>query len=272
MTTLAEVLSTARRYWEAKGASSRMMPIRAEKCADLLGATPEHPNRKGWPRSVPFETVGPSIGTGLLTELSKQGLSKSSQASYYAAFRRALALSGISTEGWPSGPTPARRVRDPLSVEHVLALREWMNERGWSETAGLIHVLNYTGMRVAEEALNPVAWQADLFKNQLRVTGKGGHERVIPVRDAAKLVSLLRLARGVSYSAHLKRWTKGVADLGIDSKLPTPHSIRHLFATRAYAKSGKNIRVVQELLGHADPGTTARYIGVDMEELREAIS
>jgi site-specific recombinase XerD len=261
MTNLAEVLSTARRYWEAKGASARMMPIRAEKCAEMLKLT--HVGADG--------LIAAQWGTSLLTGLASSGLSKASQASYYAAFKRALALSGISTANWPKGPTPNRRVREPLSMLDVGLLRDWMNDRGWTETGALIAVLFDTGMRVAEEALNPVSWQADYSRNQLRITGKGGHERVIPVRDVHKAVLAMRVARGVSYSAHLKRWTKGVADLGIDSKLPTPHAIRHLFATRAYAKSGKNIRVVQELLGHSDPAVTARYIGVDMQELRAAI-
>ena len=72
--------------------------------------------------------------------------------------------------------------------------------------------------------------------------------------------------RCISYEGHLKRWQRGVGLARITSKLPTPHAVRHLYATEAYARC-RDLTIVRDLLGHADINTTARYIGVDMAAL-----
>jgi site-specific recombinase XerD len=263
MTTLQEALSRAQTYWEAKGASSRMLPIRARRCAALLKADLSRP-----------PATDPATGTQLLTALATDGLCKSSQGSYYAAYRRALSLSGIPTFGWPKGPSAPRRVRDHLTGEDLDRLAAYFIAKGEPETRDLLEVLRGTGMRVEVEALD---WDAARlqFANCLTITGKGGHERVVPTNHntSALLLHSDRMAamRRLSYSAHLKRWNAAVKALGITSRRPTPHAVRHHYATEAYRKSGRNLRAVQELLGHADPATTARYIGVDMAELREAV-
>lgn len=253
--TLADALTLASTFWAAKGPSSRMMPIRAGLCVDLLGA------------DLSLSKLGPAQGTTLLTFLAERGLQRSTQGTYYAAFRRMLALSGVSTEGWPKAPTKPRRVRDPLAEDDCLRLYHWFATHGYPETADLINVLLQTGMRVEVEALAAEAVQA--HGGHLKVTGKGGHERIIPVSDTSILARLIS-ARRVPYDTHLSRWNKGLAALGITSRKPTPHAVRHLFATKAYERSQRNLRAVQELLGHADIKTTAGYIGVDMDTLRHA--
>jgi site-specific recombinase XerD len=131
-------------------------------------------------------------------------------------------------------------------------------------------------MRVDGEALTFGAWTYDPENRTLRITGKGGHERVIPVEDneARRILSnpdRYRPMMKVSYRTHSRKWKAAAEAAGIASKLPTPHAVRHYYATEAYAKC-RDIRVVQDLLGHADYATTARYIGVDIERMRSAVS
>jgi integrase/recombinase XerD len=261
VTSLADCLTQATHYWETKR-SSGVMVMRAQACVDILGAK----------RKADKLTVSDAIH--VLAGLKQRGLSQGSQASYYAAFRRMLALSGVSTIGWPSGAIPPRRSREPLDKEAVRRVYLELDAKGELETRHLLTVLQATGMRVDVEALSFTAWEP-LDGKLLKVTGKGGHERTIPITSSEAWAILTdpekaNPMRRLSYSAHRKRWKKAVDRAGIASKLPTPHAIRHYYATQAYARC-KDIRIVQELLGHSDIGTTARYIGADMSQLRAAV-
>lgn len=131
-------------------------------------------------------------------------------------------------------------------------------------------------MRGDVEALSWEACEWRPSSRTLKITGKGQHERIIPVEREATVALLndperLRAMRTLGYSGHLKRWNGAVDGLRITSLKPTPHAVRHYYATAAYKRSGRNLRAVQELLGHADISTTARYLGVDMDELRGAV-
>jgi site-specific recombinase XerD len=112
----------------------------------------------------------------------------------------------------------------------------------------------------------------------LRVIGKGGHERTVPISDelAAELVAV----PGPYVFPAVDRWGNVIGphitphQLGklIAAALPdnwTVHTLRHRFATKAYQATG-DIRAVQELLGHASPVTTAIYTQVANESLRRA--
>lgn len=260
--TVAEALRLARTYWEAQGPSSRMMATRAETCALSLGKERE------------LDSLGPADATLVLTDLRKSSLAVSSQAAYYAAFLRALKMSGVSTQGWPSPPSPPRSVRDPIKEADLDGLHAFFLASGWPDTADLLTVLRGTGMRVDVEALDWDAVKVDAKAGKLRIKGKGGHEREVPVNSAVLTIlgtkERASAMRRRPYSTHLWRWRKGVSHLGVTSRLPTPHAVRHLYATQAYRRSGRNLKAVMLLLGHADISTTERYIGVDAEELREA--
>lgn len=266
--TLSDALNTATSYWAAKGPSSRMMSIRAQECAKPLGLR------------TPLSKLDKQHGAKVLTHLRTTGKSKGSIQAYYAAFKRAVELAGGDTKGWPRADTPPRKCREPLSIMDMARLTEALGGRSYSadgwETHDLLELLRGTGMRVEREALHSTAWTWDPEAKLLRVTGKGGHERVIPVGRPETLALLndperLRAMRKLSYSGHLKRWQLAVERLRITSLKPTPHAVRHYYATRAYERSGRNLRVVQELLGHSDINTTARYLGVDLDELRRAV-
>lgn len=229
-------------------------------------------------RSRKLTELGPADGARLLKALRERPLSPKSVQDYYSNFRRVLTLADISTVRWPKAPTPPRRTRDALTEDAFGAIVRWLDGRGFAETSDLCRVLAATGMRIAVEALSPDAIghsSGDQF-DTLKVVGKGGHERLIPVmegqarevlRDSARLAAI----RSLSYSAHLKRFKRAAKATGVTSRLATPHAVRHSYASEALRKSGGNLVLVQELLGHASPTTTARYLHVDLADKAQAV-
>lgn len=111
----------------------------------------------------------------------------------------------------------------------------------------------------------------------LRVTGKGGHVRVIPlpdeiVREIKRVKSgwLFPSTRERDQGRPLSAWWIGRL---VTRHLPrdlTTHTLRHRCGTVAYAGS-KDLRAVQELLGHSKPETTAIYVAVPPEDIRAAM-
>lgn len=250
--TISEALAHATRYWETNerrdARGPNMMPIRAGRCADILG------------RSRKVSSLSPADGTKLLGKLREGGLARSSVASYYSAGKRMLALAGVSCVGWPKAPTVPRKVRKPTLKDEVDSLVEALRERGWNDTANLILFMWYTGARVDVEALRRGAWETTP-RGTILFTGKGGHQREVPVT----VPQLASAFQGLTYEGHLRR----IKATGTPLR---PHDLRRAFVKRAYEGSGKDIRVAQVLAGHSDPGTTAGYIGVDMAELRRALA
>jgi site-specific recombinase XerD len=146
----------------------------------------------------------------------------------------------------------------------------------------LLELLYGSGLRVAEAAALDVD-EVDLTRARIVVWGKGGKQRTVPLSDPA-VCSLRRwLADGraamvtehtpaaaVFLNARGRRLTPRDARRIVDrrSAAPThPHALRHSFATHLL-DGGADLRVVQELLGHADVATTQRYTHVSKERLR----
>jgi integrase/recombinase XerC len=119
----------------------------------------------------------------------------------------------------------------------------------------------------------------------LRIIGKGGKERVVPVIDAAKeaVETYLRLCPyPIENNGPLFRAVRGgklmpravqkvVAQARMQLGLPasvTPHAMRHSFATHLLSAGG-DLRAIQELLGHASLSTTQAYTAVDTARLME---
>lgn len=107
----------------------------------------------------------------------------------------------------------------------------------------------------------------------IRILGKGGKTRLVPVDDDLAEMVLNRppgyvfpgRINGHISPAYVSRLVSKVLPPGV-----TCHKLRHRFATRAYRGSGHNLRAVQELLGHSSIATTQIYTGVDSDELRKA--
>lgn len=163
---------------------------------------------------------------------------------------------------------PAPRPAPEIAYREALARAD---ERGRL----MLRMAAEAGMRRAEVAqAHSRDLIADLDGASLIVHGKGGRQRVVPLTPA--LAAAIR-ARGGGYlfpgrdGGHLSpRWVGKI----VTTLLPgesTMHQLRHRFATRAYSVD-RDVFTVQELLGHASPATTRRYVMVPRSALRDTVS
>ncbi|HWP65274.1 MAG TPA: tyrosine recombinase [Candidatus Limnocylindria bacterium] len=150
----------------------------------------------------------------------------------------------------------------------------------------LLELLYGCGLRVSELTALRLE-QLDLQVGYLRVVGKGGKERVVPIGTAAREALMAYLAderprllgarsspvvfirRGghpLSRQTVWKLVKRRAAAAGVRTRV-SPHTLRHSFATDLL-EGGADLRVVQTLLGHADVGTTQIYTHVAPERLR----
>ena len=143
----------------------------------------------------------------------------------------------------------------------------------------IIELLYSSGLRVSEL----VNLKINDVKNDgsLRVIGKGRKERILPMTDQAYKIMTLWLKS--NRAEFLKDNDNQFIFLGVRGKQITdrevrrvvklitgtfPHNIRHTFATHVL-DGGADLRVVQELLGHSDPGTTQIYTHISKKKLQE---
>jgi site-specific recombinase XerD len=143
----------------------------------------------------------------------------------------------------------------------------------------IIELLYSSGLRVSEL----VNLKINDVKNDgsLRVIGKGRKERILPMTDQAYKIMTLWLKN--NRREFLKKNDNQFIFLGVRGQQITdrevrrvvklitgtfPHNIRHSFATHVL-DGGADLRVVQELLGHSDPGTTQIYTHISKKKLQE---
>ncbi len=115
--------------------------------------------------------------------------------------------------------------------------------------------------------------EQDLIAWSLRVVGKGGHVRLVPLPDELAAEIRRRDPGWLFPSTQGGHLTPHHLGKIISRNLPgelTTHTLRHRCATVAYAGS-RDIRAVQELLGHAKPETTAAYTAVPDRSVRRAM-
>ncbi len=188
-------------------------------------------------------------------------------------------------------PAPLRRLPKAISVEQVaqlLAAAAAADTPLALRDRALLEVLYATGARISE-AVGLAVDDLDREAGVVKLAGKGGKERVVPVGSfalAAVQQYLVRarpeLAKGGKGAAALFLNARGgplsrqsawavlrvVAQrAGITTEV-SPHTLRHSFATHLL-DGGADVRVVQELLGHASVTTTQVYTLVTVERLRE---
>ena len=187
---------------------------------------------------------------------------------------------------WDRLPT----VLGPSSVEKLLNAPDLTLTTGRRDKA-VLETLYATGCRASEVA-NLTISDLNLQRGSARCIGKGDKERVVPLglraREALKVYleqdrdTLLRGRVGIKNVFITQRgrplsrvglWTI-VKKSALAAGLPTsvsPHTLRHSFATHLLA-GGADLRVVQELLGHASIATTQIYTRVELSRLREVHS
>lgn len=115
--------------------------------------------------------------------------------------------------------------------------------------------------------------ERDLSGWALRVTGKGGHVRMVPLPDEVSAEIQRRPAGWLFPSSQGGHLTPHHLGKVVAANLPgdlTTHTLRHRCATVAYSGS-RDLRAVQELLGHAKPETTAIYTAVPDDAVRAAM-
>lgn len=137
-------------------------------------------------------------------------------------------------------------------------------------TAAAITLARFAGLRAAEVA---AVNGADVDGDCLRVVGKGGRVRCVPIHPA--VADVLPAAGYVFPAARGGHWRAGTITHRVAAALSGPwtcHSLRHAFATEVYRVSGHDLRLVQQLLGHSSPRTTARYVLVDDEHARVVVA
>lgn len=187
----------------------------------------------------------------------------------------------------PKIKAPKRRVHDTLSQEEVKRLinRPEANTIMGIRDRAILSLLYGTGIRASECAQLKES-DVDLRARTIKVIGKGGYERVLPlnatVTDALELYRKARgvvsmeqpffrtrkkrgASRGVVYD-RVKRFVR----LARISKRVTPHTLRHTFATHL-VRLGEKLIVLRDLLGHKQLSSTQVYLHMTGEDLRSAV-
>jgi len=186
------------------------------------------------------------------------------------------------------GPKYRRKLPRPLSVEGAAAMLDQVGEGARHDWVGardmaVLTLLYGCGLRISE-ALGLTGAEYPL-PEVLRIKGKGGKERLVPVLPAARdtvadyvhqcpfeverNAPLFRGVRGGPLNPRLiaLAMEQTRARLGLPASA-TPHALRHSFATHLLSAGG-DLRAIQELLGHASLSTTQGYTAVDATRLME---
>ena len=208
------------------------------------------------------------------------------------SFLRHLERKGLANA---AGATAVRSPKQPKSLPKPLSDRqaiavvdthEQLAEEPWLRVrnAAVLALLYGCGLRISEAlSLTPADFAGS--PASLRITGKGGKTRIVPlitpartgVEDYIELCPyqlgedrpLFRGARGGPLQPAIiqREMQKLRGALGLPDSA-TPHALRHSFATHLLAGGG-DLRTIQELLGHASLSTTQVYTGVDSARLLE---
>jgi len=233
-----------------------------------------------------------------LAALQVRGLSRASQARHLAAVRGLHKFANAEglTPTDPSEGVGATRGSRPLphflaidEVDRLLARPDCATVAGARDKA-MLEVLYASGLRVSELVELPLS-AIDLQTGVVRVRGKGGKERIVPVGERAReaLNAYLSGPRqkllGTRHSTDLFVTPRGgrmtrqgfwkllgryARAAGIEQRV-YPHTLRHSFATHLLER-GADLRAVQAMLGHADIATTQIYTHVDRERLKTVIA
>jgi integrase/recombinase XerD len=228
-------------------------------------------------------------------QLRADGLSAATIARRTAATRsffRHQQLLGVRSDNpaaavqLPRRPKPLPKTLSPGEAERLIEAAAGTQPRALRDQA-LVELLYGAGLRVSE-AVGLDKAGVDLDQRLVRVVGKGGKERVVPIGRAAATALTRYLSRGRPYLDRRHRQelflnarggplTRAGAFLilrqlaekaGLDPRRVHPHLLRHSFATHLL-EGGADLRSVQEMLGHADLSTTELYTHVSDRRRRE---
>lgn len=207
--------------------------------------------------------------------------------SFFAFLEREgiLASEALNVIRTPKVPRSLPKALTIIEARQTISTTDEMEDRPWvaARDMAVIALCYGAGLRISEAL---ALTRADLEAETLRVTGKGGRVRMVPliapVRQAIDTYlglspfklwpeePLFRGVRGGVLSPRLiqLRMQQLRSALGLPPSA-TPHALRHSFATHLLGRGG-GLRSIQELLGHASLSTTQIYTAVDTERLLES--
>jgi integrase/recombinase XerD len=187
-------------------------------------------------------------------------------------------------------PKLPKRLPKDLTEDQVEALLNApdTNDAIELQDKAMLELLYATGLRVTE-LVSLTMENISLRQGVVRVTGKGGKERLVPMGENAvewietflqqgrsellgettsDVVFPSKRARQMTRQTFWHRIKHYAVLAGIDTELLSPHVLRHAFATHLL-NYGADLRVVQMLLGHSDLSTTQIYTHVATERLKQ---
>ena len=249
------------------------------------------------------EDVDTATLRGFVADLETRGLSASTAArrlSCVRGFHKFLYAEGAA-ETDPSAPVSGPRKGRPLpkvlsvaEVDRLLAGAQQAAAlpdqgpgpaRRARRMACLLELLYATGLRVSELVALPRT-AASIDARLLVVKGKGGRERMVPLTETARAAMAAHLPSvpedspwlfpADSESGHMTRQAfardlkDAAAAAGLRADKVSPHVLRHAFASHLL-HNGADLRIVQELLGHADISTTQIYTHVLDDRLKAMV-
>ncbi|MDN5344892.1 MAG: integrase/recombinase XerD [Clostridia bacterium] len=242
-----------------------------------------------------FQDVGRGLLVAYLVKMQQEGRSPSTISQHLAALKSfyhfLLRERLVESDPTANLETP-RQLKKLPRVLTVAEVERLLNQPRPDKPAGLrdkamLELLYATGLRVSELVSLNVD-QVNLEGEFVRCLGKGARERVVPIGQVAcfHLRTYLEHGRGklikkktepaLFVNQHGRRlsrqgcWKilKGYARTANLKEEITPHTLRHSFATHLL-ENGADLRSVQELLGHADIGTTQIYTHLTRKKIRE---
>ncbi len=185
------------------------------------------------------------------------------------------------------GPKIGKYLPDVLSVEEVDRLLDFTCDNDFSfRNRCILELLYSTGLRISE-LVSLKLENIVLDEAFVKVMGKGSKERIVPLNDVAldyleKYIKEVRPCmlkgvttddlflnnhgKGLTRQAVFKVIKKRAEEIHLKKSI-SPHTLRHSFATHLL-QNGADIRFIQELLGHAELGTTEIYTHVANETLK----
>jgi integrase/recombinase XerC len=275
-----------------RGASDATLDAYGRDLADFLSFQAEHAGAAPGPNAL--KALGTSEMRAWMAAQRARGVGPRSLArrlSAVKAFYRWWAeRAGFDATAILSmrAPKHTRRLPRPLSVDGAADMLETVGQqdtRDWvaARDVAVVTLLYGCGMR-RSEALSLDAGALPLG-DTLRILGKGGKEREVPVLPAARdavaryaalcphdLAPSTPLFRGIRGGALNGRIVAKVIErarqqLGLPATA-TPHALRHSFATHLL-DAGGDLRAIQELLGHASLSTTQAYTAVETARLMD---
>jgi len=235
----------------------------------------------GWleQRGTNVEEIDVRVLVDYASELgrARNGLAPATIARNLAAVRSFLrfTLGPTRVPDASLGPRRPQRLPEAPKREEIELIVDSLDGNGplGLRNHALVELVYSAGLRSAEAVGLDLA-DVDFEQEHVRVRGKGGKERVVPLgEEAAHVVArYLRearpeLARGANDALFLSTRGRRLDTSTLRRLLPHPHRLRHSFATHLL-EGGADLRTIQELLGHSSLSTTQIYSHVDARRLR----